>query len=160
METFNIEEIKEEIKHLSIEEQIDYLNNLETELQATIDELETNLAEISDERNEMEDAYQSKQRDSLLLALKDASYDMQLDENRRLPIPFGDATVFIQLGYLTTDIDFTVKANANDLTHCAQIAALLPDYRQSGNFFHKSTTPEALTAEIVSLVKRLKEAKM
>jgi len=155
MQKIDFNEYVEDLKKLPYVEQLDELNELENEILDEIEELEENLTDIAELKEDLENEYQEQLCGGVLQALKDVGYDIPLDENNCLSIPFGDATVFIPLGYISSDIDFHFSADKDQLSYREKIASLLPDYIQDGNNFHKQTTLDKIAEEVVELVKRL-----
>ena len=153
---YAIIDINEAIEGLSYQEQLEYLNDRENEINETIEELNTLLADVMERKDEIEDEHQKEIRDKVLQALNIAGYNIPLDENGNLSFAFEEATITILMSF-SSKINYFFKVDRNQLTYRKMISSLVPDYKQDGNLFYKPVSEETLCEEIVSLVKRLKK---
>ena len=152
---FDIDEIQEEIKDLSYEDKMDFLEEKESDIEELIDELQGYQSEISSFRDEIETERNESICKGVLQSLKDAGYNFELDRNGNISFSLGKANISILMTFIDSKVDLFFEAEKNQFTYRELICSLLPDFKQDGNYFSQQITKEELNMCVVDVVSKL-----
>ena len=152
---FNIDDIREEIKDLSYEDKLDFLENKESNIEALIEELQGYVSDISSLEDEIETERNNNICQSVLQSLKDAGYPLELDSNGNVSFSLGKVDITILMSFVESEVDFFFNAKEKQLKYRELINSLVPDFDQNGNFFSRQVAEEKLIESVVDLVSKL-----
>jgi len=152
---FNIDEIREEIKDLSYEDKLDFLENKESNIEALIEELQGYVSDISSLKDEIKTERNNNICQSILQSLKDAGYPLELDSNGNVSFSLGKVDITILMSFVESKVDFFFNAKEKQLKYRELINSLVPDFDQDGNFFSRQVAEEKLIESVVDLVSKL-----
>ena len=152
---FNIDEIREEIKDLSYEDKLDFLEDKERNIEALIEELQGYVSDISSLKDEIETERNNNICQSILQSLKDAGYPLELDSNGNVSFSLGKVDITILMSFVESKVDFFFNAKEKQLKYRELINSLVPDFDQDGNFFSRQVAEEKLIESVVDLVSKL-----
>lgn len=152
---FNIDEIREEIKDLSYEDKLDFLENKESNIEALIEELQGYVSDISSLEDEIKTERNNNICQSILQSLKDAGYPLELDSNGNVSFSLGKVDITILMSFVESKVDFFFNAKEKQLKYRELINSLVPDFDQDGNFFSRQVAEEKLIESVVDLVSKL-----
>lgn len=134
---FNIDDIREEIKDLSYEDKLDFLENKESNIEALIEELQGYVSDISSLKDEIKTERNNNICQSVLQSLKDAGYPLELDSNGNVSFSLGKVDITILMSFVESKVDFFFNAKEKQLKYRELINSLVPDFDQDGNFFSR-----------------------
>ena len=152
---FNIDEIREEIKDLSYEDKLDFLEDKERNIEALIEELQGYVSDISSLKDEIETERNNNICQSILQSLKDAGYPLELDSNGNVSFSLGKVDITILMSFVESKVDFFFNAKEKQLKYRELINSLVPDFDQDGNFFSRQVAEEKLIESVADLVSKL-----
>ena len=152
---FNIDEIREEIKDLSYEDKLDFLENKESNIEALIEELQGYVSDISSLEDEIKTERNNNICQSVLQSLKNAGYPLELDSNGNVSFSLGKVDITILMSFVESKVDFFFNAKEKQLKYRELINSLVPDFDQDGNFFSRQVAEEKLIESVVDLVSKL-----
>ena len=152
---FNIDDIREEIKDLSYEDKLDFLEDKERNIEALIEELQGYVSDISSLKDEIKTERNNNICQSILQSLKDAGYPLELDGNGNVSFSLGKVDVTILMSFFESKVDFFFNAKEKQLKYRELINSLVPDFDQDGNFFSRQVAEEKLIESVVDLVSKL-----
>ena len=152
---FNIDEIREEIKDLSYEDKLVFLEDKERNIEALIEELQGYVSDISSLKDEIETERNNNICQSILQSLKDAGYPLELDSNGNVSFSLGKVDITILMSFVESKVDFFFNAKEKQLKYRELINSLVPDFDQDGNFFSRQVAEEKLIESVVDLVSKL-----
>ena len=152
---FNIDEIREEIKDLSYEDKLVFLEDKERNIEALIEELQGYVSDISSLKDEIETERNNNICQSVLQSLKDAGYPLELDSNGNVSFSLGKVDITILMSFVESKVDFFFNAKEKQLKYRELINSLVPDFDQDGNFFSRQVAEEKLIESVVDLVSKL-----
>lgn len=152
---FNIDEIREEIKDLSYEDKLDFLENKESNIEALIEELQGYVSDISSLKDEIKTERNNNICQSILQSLKEAGYPLELDSNGNVSFSLGKVYITILMSFVESKVDFFFNAKEKQLKYRELIKSLVPDFDQDGNFFSRQVAEEKLIESVVDLVSKL-----
>ena len=152
---FNIDEIREEIKDLSYEDKLDFLENKESNIETLIEELQGYVSDISSLEDEIKTERNNNICQSVLQSLKNAGYPLELDSNGNVSFSLGKVDITILMSFVESKVDFFFNAKEKQLKYRELINSLVPDFDQDGNFFSRQVAEEKLIESIVDLVSKL-----
>jgi hypothetical protein len=152
---FNIDEIREEIKDLSYEDKLDFLEDKESNIEALIEELQGYVSDISSLEDEIKTERNNNICQSVLQSLKNAGYPLELDSNGNVSFSLGKVDITILMSFVESKVDFFFNAKEKQLKYRELINSLVPDFDQDGNFFSRQVAEEKLIESVVDLVSKL-----
>ena len=152
---FNIDEIREEIKDLSYEDKLDFLEDKERNIEALIEELQGYVSDISSLKDEIKTERNNNICQCILQSLKDAGYPLELDSNGNVSFSLGKVDITILMSFVESKVDFFFNAKEKQLKYRELINSLVPDFDQDGNFFSRQVAEEKLIESVVDLVSKL-----
>ena len=152
---FNIDEIREEIKDLSYEDKLDFLEDKERNIEALIEELQGYVSDISSLKDEIKTERNNNICQSVLQSLKNAGYPLELDSNGNVSFSLGKVDITILMSFVESEVDFFFNAKEKQLKYRELINSLVPDFDQDGNFFSRQVAEEKLIESVVDLVSKL-----
>ena len=152
---FNIDEIREEIKDLSYEDKLVFLEDKERNIEALIEELQGYVSDISSLKDEIKTERNNNICQSILQSLKDAGYPLELDSNGNVSFSLGKVDITILMSFVESKVDFFFNAKEKQLKYRELINSLVPDFDQDGNFFSRQVAEEKLIESVVDLVSKL-----
>ena len=152
---FNIDEIREEIKDLSYEDKLDFLEDKERNIEALIEELQGYVSDISSLKDEIKTERNNNICQSVLQSLKNAGYPLELDSNGNVSFSLGKVDITILMSFVESKVDFFFNAKEKQLKYRELINSLVPDFDQDGNFFSRQVAEEKLIESVVDLVSKL-----
>lgn len=152
---FNIDDIREEIKDLSYEDKLDFLENKESNIEALIEELQGFVSDISSLEDEIKTERNNNICQSILQSLKDAGYPLELDSNGNVSFSLGKVDITILMSFVESEVDFFFNAEVKQLKYRELISSLVSDFDQDGNFFSRQVAEEKLIESVVDLVSKL-----
>ena len=152
---FNIDEIREEIKDLSYEDKLVFLEDKERNIEALIEELQGYVSDISSLKDEIETERNNNICQSVLQSLKDAGYPLELDSNGNVSFSLGKVDITILMSFVESEVYFFFNAKEKQLKYRELINSLVSDFDQDGNFFSRQVAEEKLIESVVDLVSKL-----
>ena len=152
---FNIDDIREEIKDLSYEDKLVFLEDKESNIEALIEELQGYVSDISSLKDEIKTERNNNICQSILQSLKDAGYPLELDSNGNVSFSLGKVDITILMSFVESKVDFFFNAKEKQLKYRELINSLVPDFDQDGNFFSRQVAEEKLIESVVDLVSKL-----
>ena len=152
---FNIDDIREEIKDLSYEDKLVFLEDKESNIEALIEELQGYVSDISSLEDEIKTERNNNICQSILQSLKDAGYPLELDSNGNVSFSLGKVDITILMSFVESKVDFFFNAKEKQLKYRELINSLVPDFDQDGNFFSRQVAEEKLIESVVDLVSKL-----
>ena len=152
---FNIDEIREEIKDLSYEDKLVFLEDKERNIEALIEELQGYVSDISSLKDEIKTERNNNICQSVLQSLKNAGYPLELDSNGNVSFSLGKVDITILMSFVESEVDFFFNAKEKQLKYRELINSLVPDFDQDGNFFSRQVAEEKLIESVVDLVSKL-----
>ena len=152
---FNIDEIREEIKDLSYEDKLDFLEAKERNIEALIEELQGYVSDISSLEDEIKTEQNNNICQSVLQSLKNAGYPLELDSNGNVSFSLGKVDITILMSFVESKVDFFFNAKEKQLKYRELINSLVPDFDQDGNFFSRQVAEEKLIESVADLVSKL-----
>ena len=152
---FNIDEIREEIKDLSYEDKLVFLEDKERNIEALIEELQGYVSDISSLEDEIKTERNNNICQSVLQSLKNAGYPLELDSNGNVSFSLGKVDITLLMSFVESKVDFFFNAKEKQLKYRELINSLVPDFDQDGNFFSRQVAEEKLIESVVDLVSKL-----
>ena len=156
---FDIDNIREEIKDLSYKDKLELLEEKGNDIEELIEELQGYVSEISS----LEDEIRTERNDGIckdiLLSLKGAGYNMELDSNGNLSFPLGLANFTIIMQFLDAKVEFYFNASQSQLLIRELISSILPEYNVDGNHYSLQVPEEEICKYVVDVVDKLMEHK-
>ena len=141
---FDIDNIREEIKDLSYKDKLELLEEKGNDIEELIEELQGYVSEISS----LADEIRTEQNDSIckdiLLSLKGAGYNMELDSNGNLSFPLGLANFTIIMQFLDAKVQFYFNASQSQLKIRELISSILPEFKADGNHYSLQVPEEEI----------------
>ena len=151
--------IREEIKDLSYKDKLELLEEKGNDIERLIEKLQGYVSEISS----LEDEIRTEQNDSIckdiLLSLKGAGYNMELDSNGNLSFPLGLANITIIMQFLDAKVQFYFNASQSQLLIRELISSILPEYNVDGNYYSLQVPEEEICKCVVGVVDKLMKHK-
>ena len=155
---FDIDNIREEIKDLSYKDKLELLEEKGNDIEELIEELQGYVSEISS----LEDEIRTERNDGIckdiLLSLKGAGYNMELDSNGNLSFTLGLANFTIIMQFLDAKVQFYFNASQSQLKIRELISSILPEFKADGNHYSLQV-PEEICKCVVCVVDKLMEHK-
>ena len=152
---FNIDEIREEIKDLSYEDKLVFLEDKERNIEALIEELQGYVSDISSLEDEIKTERNNNICQSVLQSLKNAGYPLELDSNGNVSFSLGKVDITILMSFVESKVDFFFNAKEKQLKYRELINSLVSDFDQDGNFFSRQVAEEKLIESVVDLLSKL-----
>ena len=156
---FDINEFLEEIKNFPYEDKLYLLEDKGHDIERLIEKLQGYVSEISS----LEDEIRTEQNDSIckdiLLSLKGAGYNMELDSNGNLSFPLGLANITIIMQFLDAKVQFYFNASQSQLLIRELISSILPEYNVDGNYYSLQVPEEEICKCVVGVVDKLMKHK-
>lgn len=155
---FDIDNIREEIKDLSYKDKLELLEEKGNDIERLIEKLQGYVSEISS----LEDEIRTERNDGIckdiLLSLKGAGYNMELDSNGNLSFTLGLANFTIIMQFLDAKVRFYFNASQSQLKIRELISSILPEFKADGNHYSLQV-PEEICKCVVCVVDKLMEHK-
>lgn len=156
---FSIGEIREAIEGRTPQEQNRYLEDIETELQEIIDELEGDVDEISSLKTEIEDSYESQLKTEVLKYLRNENLEQYFDDKQSLSLTLGGAQFTVYYTKLVDDywakIHVDLKVSHSLAKYRDLVDSILPDFKRNISLFTKNVEQDMIAPELKSVVNRL-----
>ena len=156
---FDVDKIREEIKDLSYKDKLELLEEKGNDIEELIEELQGYVSDISS----LEDEIRTKQNDSIckdiLLSLKGAGYNMELDSNGNLSFTLGLANFTIIMQFLDAKVQFYFNASQSQLKICELVSSILPEFKADGNYYSPQVPEEEICKCVVGMVDKLMKHK-
>ena len=156
---FDVDKIREEIKDLSYKDKLELLEEKGNDIEELIEELQGYVSEISS----LEDEIRTERNDGIckdiLLSLKGAGYNMELDSNGNLSFTLGLANFTIIMQFLDAKVEFYFNASQSQLLIRELISSILPEYNVDGNYYSLQVPEEEICKYVVDVVDKLMEHK-
>ena len=132
MVDFDIDDILEEIKELSYDEKLTFLEEKETEIREELEATELLLSDITSLIDEIETEKNDKMCKQILQALKDNGYDMELDRNGNLSFRLGETNVTIIMQFFYSKIELLFNADQKQLRTRELVSSIFPEFKADG----------------------------
>lgn len=155
MADFDIDDILEEIKELSYDEKLTFLEEKETKIREELEATELLLSDITSLIDEIETEKNDKMCKQILQALKDNGYDMELDRNGNLSFRLGKTDVTIIMQFFYSKIELLFNADQKQLQTRELISSILPEFNADGNFYSLQVSEEDICKCVVGVVDKL-----
>lgn len=155
MVDFDIDDILEEIKELSYDEKLTFLEEKETEIREELETTELLLSDITSLIDEIETEKNDKICKHILQALKDNGYDMELDRNGNLSFRLGKTDVTIIMQFFYSKIELLFNADQKQPQTRELISSILPEFKADGNFYSLQVSEEDICKCVVGVVDKL-----
>ena len=152
---FDIDKLREEMKDLSYEDKLAFLEDKESELDEIVEELNGYISDISSLKDEIQTEKSDKLCHQILQSLKDSGYNMELDSNGNLTFPLGLTNITIIMQFLDAKVDFYFNSSQSQLTIRELISSILPEFKADGNYYSLKVQEEDICKSVVSLVNKL-----
>ena len=114
---FNIDDIREEIKDLSYEDKLVFLEDKERNIEALIEELQGYVSDISSLEDEIKTERNNNICQSVLQSLKNAGYPLELDSNGNVSFSLGKVDITILMSFVESKVDFFFNAKEKQLKY-------------------------------------------
>jgi hypothetical protein len=95
----------------------------------------------------------------ILLSLKGAGYNMELDSNGNLSFTLGLADFTIIMQFLDAKVQFYFNASQRQLLIRELISAILPEFKADGNHYSLQVPEEEICKCVVGMVDKLMKHK-
>ena len=155
MADFDIDDIREEIKELSYNEKLAFLEEKETEIREELEATELLLSDITSLIDKIETEKNDKICKQILQALKDNGYDMELDRNGNLSFCLGKTDVTIIMDFSFSRVELLFNANQKQLQTRELISSILPEFKADGNSYSMVVPEEDICKCVVGVVDKL-----
>ena len=155
MVDFDIDDIREEIKELSYDEKLAFLEEKEIEIREELVATELSLSNITSLIDEIETEKNDKICKQILQELKDNGYDMELDRNGNLSFRLGKTDVTIIMLFIYSKIELLFNADQKQLQTRELISSILPEFKADGNSYSMVVPEEDICKCVVGVVDKL-----
>lgn len=158
---YDINEFLEEIKNFPYEDKLYLLEDKGHDIERLIEELQGYVSEISSLADEMRTERNDGICKDILLSLKGAGYNMELDSNGNLSFTLGLADFTIIMQFLDAKVQFYFNASQRQLLIRELISAILPEFKADGNHYSLQVPDEdeEISKYVVDVVDKLMEHK-
>ena len=155
MVDFDIDDILEEIKELSYNEKLAFLEEKETEIREELEATELLLSDITSLIDIIETEKNGKICKQILQALKDNGYDMELDRNGNLSFCLGKTDVTIIMDFFYSKIELLFNADQKQLQTRELISSILPEFKVYEHYYKLQVPEEDICKCVVGVVDKL-----
>ena len=155
MADFDIDDILEEIKELSYDEKLTFLEEKETEIREELEATELLLSDITSLIDEIETKKNDKICKHILQALKDNGYDMELDRNGNLSFRLGKTDVTIIMQFFYSKIELLFNADQKQLQTRELISSILPEFKVYEHYYKLQVPEKDICKCVVGVVEKL-----
>lgn len=155
MANFDIDDIREEIKELSYDEKLAFLEEKETEIREKLEATELLLSDITSLIDKIETEKNDKICKQILQALKDNGYDMELDRNGNLSFRLGKTDVTIIMQFFYSKIELFFNAGQKQLRTRELVSSILPEFKVYGEYYKLQVPEEDICKCVVGVVDKL-----
>ena len=154
---FDIDNIREEMKDLSYKDKLELLEEKGNDIEELIEELQGYVSEISSLADEMRTERNDGICKDILLSLKGAGYNMELNSNGNLSFTLGSANITIIMQFLDAKVQFYFNASQSQLKIRELISAILPEFKADGNHYSLQVPEEdeEISKYVVGVVDKL-----
>lgn len=152
---FDIDKLREEIKDLSYEDKLEFLEDKERDIDELIEELQGYVSDISSLKDEIETERNDNICQSILQSLNDVGNPLELDSNGNISFSLGNVDITILMSFVMPKVGFFFNAEEKQLKYRELISSLVPDFKRDGRFFSLQVTEEELIESVVDVVSRL-----
>ena len=153
MINFDIETIRVEIKELTYEDKLDFLEEIESDIYEPIEELQGYVSDTWMLKNEIRDDKNEKICKSILQSIKDADCPLVLDNNGNVSFSLGKVDITIFMSVVEPKVGFSLNAEEDQLSYQELIRSLLLDFKQDGYCFSRKVEEENVC--VVDVVSKL-----
>lgn len=155
MVDFDIDEIREEIKELSYDEKLTFLEEKETEIREELEATELLLSDITSLIDEIETEKNDKICKQILQALKDNGYNMELDRNGNLSFRLGKINVTIIMDFSFSRVELLFNAGQKQLRTHELVSSILPEFKVYEHYYKLQVPEEDICKCVVGVVDKL-----
>ena len=152
---FDIDKIREEIKDLSYEDKLDFLEEKESDIEGLIEELEGYVSDISSLKDEIDTEQNENISKRVLQSLRDAGYNFELDSNGNISFSLGKANITILMTFFEPKVAFFFEVDEKQLTYRKLITSIFPDFKQDVTYIYRQVPEEELNICVVDVVSKL-----
>ena len=152
---FDIDKIREEIKDLSYEDKLDFLEEKESDIEGLIEELEGYVSDISSLKDEIDTEQNENISKRVLQSLRDAGYNFELDSNGNSSFSLGKANITILMTFFEPKVAFFFEVDEKQLTYRKLITSIFPDFKQDVTYIYRQVPEEELNICVVDVVSKL-----
>ena len=155
MANFDIDDIREEIKELSYNEKLAFLEEKETEIREELEATELLLSDITSLIDKIETEKNDKICKQILQALKDNGYDMELDRNGNLSFCLGKTDVTIIMDFSFSRVELLFNAGQKQLRTSELVSSILPEFKVYEHYYKLQVPEEDICNCVVGVVDKL-----
>lgn len=155
MADFDIDDIREEIKELSYNEKLAFLEEKETEIREELEGTELLLSDITSLIDKIETEKNDKICKQILQALKDNGYDMELDRNGNLSFCLGKTDVTIIMDFSFSRVELLFNAGQKQLQTRELINSILPEFKVYEHYYKLQVPEKDICKCVVGVVDKL-----
>jgi hypothetical protein len=155
MADFDIDDIREEIKELSYNEKLAFLEEKETEIREELEATELLLSDITSLIDKIETEKNDKICKQILQALKDNGYDMELDRNGNLSFCLGKTDVTIIMDFSFSRVELLFNAGQKQLQTRELINSILPEFKVYEHYYKLQVPEKDICKCVVGVVDKL-----
>lgn len=155
MVDFDIDDIREEIKELSYNEKLAFLEEKETEIREELEATELLLSDITSLKDKIETEKNDKICKQILQALKDNGYDMELDRNGNLSFCLGKTDVTIIMDFSFSRVELLFNAGQKQLQTRELVSSILPEFKVYEHYYKLQVPEEDICKCVVGVVDKL-----
>ncbi len=155
MVDFDIDDIREEIKELSYNEKLAFLEEKETEIREELEATELLLSDITSLIDKIETEKNDKICKQILQALKDNGYDMELDRNGNLSFCLGKTDVTIIMDFSFSRVELLFNAGQKQLRTRELISSILPEFKVYDHYYKLQVPEKDICKCVVGVVDKL-----
>lgn len=155
MVDFDIDDIREEIKDLSYDEKLAFLEEKETEIREDLEVAELLLSDITSLIDIIETEKNDEICKQILQALKDDGYNMELDSNGNLSFPLGLASVTIIMDFSYSRVELLFNAGHKQLQTRELVSSILPEFKVYEHYYKLQVPEEDICKCVVGVVDKL-----
>lgn len=155
MADFDIDDIREEIKELSYNEKLAFLEEKETEIREEFEATELLLSDITSLIDKIETEKNDKICKQILQALKDNGYDMELDRNGNLSFCLGKTDVTIIMDFSFSRVELLFNAGQKQLQTRELINSILPEFKVYEHYYKLQVPEKDICKCVVGVVDKL-----
>ena len=155
MVDFDIDDILEEIKELSYDEKLTFLEEKETEIREELEATELLLSDITSLIDKIETETNDRICKQILQALKDNGYNMELDRNGNLSFCLGKTDVTIIMDFSFSRVELLFNAGQKQLRTRELVSSILPEFKVYEHYYKLQVPEEDICKCVVGVVDKL-----
>ena len=155
MVDFDIDDIREEIKELSYDEKLTFLEEKETEIREELEATELLLSDITSLIDKIETEKNDRICKQILQELKDNGYDMELDRNGNLSFCLGKTDVTIIMDFSFSRVELLFNAGQKQLRTRELVSSILPEFKVYDYYYKLQVPEEDICKCVVGVVDKL-----